>query len=239
MGPIWLPARSPMNDDSHALANFSGLVRLFPLPNVVLFPHVVQPLHVFEPRYRQLTADVLADDQLLALVLLRPGWEDDYEGRPPLYPVACLGRIIAHKRLADGRYIVLLRGLSRIRLGDEIDGEKLYRTVRAELMSDVPSLSLDEARQIRGRLSELVMARFSGPDDEKKHLQEMLEGEVAIGPLCDHLCYRFPLPLESKQQFLEEIDVGIRARRLLEMLEGLTETLTADPRKFPPDFSVN
>jgi uncharacterized protein len=228
-----------MTDDSHALANFSGLVRLFPLPNVVLFPHVVQPLHVFEPRYRQLTADTLAGDQLLAMALLRPGWEEDYEGRPALYLVACLGRIIAHKLLADGRYIILLRGLSRIRLGEEIEGENLYRAARAELMSDVPSLSLDDARQIRGRLGELVMARFSGPDDERKQLQEMLEGDVAIGPLCDHLCYRFPLPLESKQQFLEEIDVGVRARRLLEMLEGLTETLTAESRKFPPDFSVN
>jgi len=227
-----------MNDDSHVLANFSGLARLFPLPNVVLFPHVVQPLHVFEPRYRQLTADSLADDQLLAIALLRPGWEDDFEGRPLLYPMACLGRIVAHKRLADGRYIILLRGLSRIRLGEEIEHEKLYRTARAELLSDVPSLSLDEARQIRGRLSELVMARFSGPDEERVQLREMLEGEVGIGPLCDHLCYRFPFPLESKQAFLEEVDVGVRARRLLEMLEGLTESLTSD-RKFPPDFSVN
>ena len=228
-----------MNDDSHALANFSGLARLFPLPNVVLFPHVVQPLHVFEPRYRQLTADSLADDQMLAMALLRPGWEDDYEGRPPLYSVACLGRIITHKRLADGRFIILLRGLSRIRLGEEVESENSYRSAHAELLSDVPSLSLDEARQVRGRLSELVMARFSGPDEEKVQLREMLEGEVSIGPLCDHLCYRFPFPVEDKQQFLEEIDVGLRARRLLEMLEGLTETQAAESRKFPPDFSAN
>jgi Lon protease-like protein len=228
-----------MNDDSHALANFSGLARLFPLPNVVLFPHVVQPLHVFEPRYRKLTADTLADDQLLAMALLRPGWEDEYEGRPPLYPVACLGRIAAHKRLTDGRYIILLRGLSRIRLGEEIETEQIYRTTRAELLSDVPSLSLDEARQVRERLSELVMARFSGPDEDRVQLREMLEGEVSIGPLCDHLCYRFPFPLERKQQFLEEVDVGVRARQLLEMLDGLTETLATEPRKFPPDFSVN
>jgi Lon protease-like protein len=227
-----------MNDDHHALAHFSGVARLFPLPNVVLFPHVVQPLHVFEPRYRELTADVLADDQLLAMALLRPGWEEDYEGRPALYPVACLGRIIAHKQLADGRYIILLRGLSRIRLGEEVLGDNLYRSARAELLADVTSLSLDEARQVRERLSELVLARFSGPDEEKTQLREMLEGDVAIGPLCDHLCYRFPLPLESKQQFLEEIDVGVRARRLLETLEGLTESLTSE-RKFPPDFSVN
>jgi len=228
-----------MNDDQQALATFSGLARLFPLPNVVLFPHVIQPLHVFEPRYRQLTADALADDQLLAMALLRPGWEENYEGRPPLYSVACLGRITAHKQLADGRYIILLRGLSRIRLGEEIPSEKDYRLARAELLADVPSLSLDESRQVRQRLTELVMARFSGPDEEKTQLREMFEGEVAIGALCDHLCYRFPLPLEFKQEFLEEPDVGVRARRLLENLEAFAETQTAEARKFPPDFSVN
>src|SRR5437899_1693222 len=105
-----------MNDDQHALADFTGVARLFPLPNLVLFPHVVQPLHVFEPRYRQLTADALEGDRLIALALLRPGWEEEYEARPPLYPVACLGRITAHQKLDGGRYILLLRGLSRIRI---------------------------------------------------------------------------------------------------------------------------
>src|SRR4051812_1530562 len=102
-----------MNDDQHAPANFSGPARLLPLPNLVLFPHVVQPLHVFEPRYRQMTADALAGDRLIALVLLRPGWEAEYEDRPPVHPVACLGRIVADQQLPDGRYNLLVRGLAR------------------------------------------------------------------------------------------------------------------------------
>src|SRR5262249_61762735 len=105
--------------------------------------------------------------------------EDLYEASPPLYSVACLGRITAHKQRADGRYIILLRGLSRIRLGEEIPSDKDYRLARAELLADVPSLSLDESRQVRQRLTELVMARFSGPDEEKAQLREMFEGEVA------------------------------------------------------------
>src|SRR5205085_1976564 len=95
------------------LKQFSGMARLFPLPNVVLFPQVVQPLHIFEPRYREMTADALADDRLIAMALLQPGWEADYEGRPPIHPICCLGRIFAEKHLPDGRYNLLLRGLTR------------------------------------------------------------------------------------------------------------------------------
>src|SRR5204863_9636969 len=101
-----------MNDDSWVLQHFKGTARLFPLPNVVLFPHVVQPLHIFEPRYRQMTADALAGDQLIAPALLRPGWEGDYEGRPATYPVVCVGKIVSEQQLPDGRFNILLRGLS-------------------------------------------------------------------------------------------------------------------------------
>ena len=71
-----------MSDDLSPLTHFAGTARLFPLPNLVLFPHVMQPLHVFEPRYRQMTADALTGDRLIGLVLLKPGWEADYEGKP-------------------------------------------------------------------------------------------------------------------------------------------------------------
>src|SRR5262249_44277168 len=76
------------------LDDFTGVARLFPLPNFVLMPHVVKPLHVFEPRYRQLVSDALAGDQLIALVLLKPDWEGDYEGQPAIHDVACLARIL-------------------------------------------------------------------------------------------------------------------------------------------------
>src|SRR5947199_7503065 len=88
-----------------------GVIRLFPLPNLVLFPGAMQPLHIFEPRYRQMTADALAGDRLIAMALPQPGWEPHYLGKPALHPVACLGRILAEQELADGRYNILLRGL--------------------------------------------------------------------------------------------------------------------------------
>ena len=79
-----------------------GVIRLFPLPNLVLFPGAMQPLHIFEPCYRQMTADALVGDRLIALALPRPGWEADYVGKPALHPVACVGRILAEQRLDDG-----------------------------------------------------------------------------------------------------------------------------------------
>src|SRR5258705_10604409 len=100
-------------DNSPASIAATRPVRLFPLPNLVMFPHVVQPLHIFEPRYCDLLDDALAGDRLIAMVLLEPGWESNYEGRPALAPVACLGKGVAHERLPTGRHNILLRGLRR------------------------------------------------------------------------------------------------------------------------------
>src|SRR5580700_1949382 len=113
-----------MSQSTSALEGFSCTARLFPLPNLVLFPHVVQPLHVFEPRYRQLTADALAGDRLIVMALLRPGWEPGDDGQPPLFSVACLGQIVAHKELEDERSILLLRGVSRVRILEEIPTDR-------------------------------------------------------------------------------------------------------------------
>jgi Lon protease-like protein len=230
-----------MNDDQHALANFTGTARLFPLPNLVLFPHVVQPLHVFEPRYRQMTADALAGDRLIALVLLKPGWEDEYDGRPAACPVACLGRIVADQLLADGRYNLLVRGLARMRLLGEVPDDKPYRTARGELLIDGPLPALAEAKALRKEMAGKVLPRFAAgaPRDQ---LRDLFQGELPLGALCDILGFALPFPVEHKQAMLEQLDVSRRAGRLLTLLDALVPTpgATIDPdRKFPPDFSAN
>src|SRR5262249_60321048 len=97
----------------------SDLLPLFPLPNVLLFPTVFLPLHIFEPRYREMVADALAADRMLGMALLRPGWDRDYEGRPPIYPIGCSGVMTHVERLGDGRYNIGLRGLERVRIVGE------------------------------------------------------------------------------------------------------------------------
>src|SRR4051794_43477 len=230
-----------MNDDQHALANFTGTARLFPLPNLVLFPPVAQPLPVFEPRYRQMTADALAGDRLVAPVLLRPGWEAEYDARPAVHPVACLGRIVADQKLADGRYNLLVRGLARLRLHGEVPDTRPYRTARGELLTDGPLPSVAEAKALRKDLAGKVLPRFAaGPPRDQ--LRELFRGELSLGALCDILGFALPFPVEHKQALLEQLDVTRRAGRLLTLLDALVPTPAADPdpdRKVPPDFSAN
>src|SRR5690349_9137631 len=105
-----MSSQEPVIDD---LSGFSGIAPLFPLPNVVLFPHLSLPLHIFEPRYRQMTADVLEGDRLLALAQFKPGWETNYEGRPDIHEMVCLAKVVADERLPSGRYNLVVRGLHR------------------------------------------------------------------------------------------------------------------------------
>jgi uncharacterized protein len=225
-----------MSDEASLPSGFAGTVRLFPLPNVVLFPQVVAPLHIFEERYRRMTADALARDRLITLVLLRPGWEADYEGRPPVHEVACVGRIVTEQRLDDGRYNLLLRGLSRVRLVGEVKTRKPYRLARVELLTEpasvVPQISSDQRADLTARLAAWLAKLGQVPDQVAK----LLEGDLGVGPLADILAFALPLDLEFKQELLEELVPDRRLRRLVEHLE---KNEPPPPRKFPPDFSRN
>ena len=117
-------------------STFSGVVRLFPLPNLVLYPHVMQPLHIFEERYREMLEDALAGDQLITMAVLEPGWETDYDSRPPVSEFACLGKVVAHHRLEDGRSNVLLLGVQRVQIVKELDPLRSFRQARVELVED-------------------------------------------------------------------------------------------------------
>lgn len=223
-------------NDSTTLESFNGIARLFPLPNLVLFPQVIQGLHIFETRYRQLMADALADDQLLALAVLKPGWERDYEGQPPIDSVACLCRVNWHEKLPDGRYNLRVRGLSRIRILEEIPSARLYRLARVELMPDAGDLLAETAAALRQALASEVLSRFTDDEAAHRQLNELFTGEMALGQICDVLAYVLPFSLEIKQLLLGEV----RAERRAEVImDGLRASAARTNRKFPPDFSVN
>src|SRR5438874_2962379 len=124
------------SDDNSTASVAAGAVRLFPLPNLVMFPHVMQPLHVFEPRYCDLLDDALAGDRLIAMVLLEPGWERDYDARPAIAPVACLGKVVAHERLPTGRHNILLRGLGRAAIQRELPPRRPFREPVVDRLED-------------------------------------------------------------------------------------------------------
>lgn len=207
-----------------------GTVRLFPLPNLVLFPHVVQPLHVFEPRYRQLVADSLAGDREFALALLRPGDHD--QKRPPLFPTVCLGRIHNEEMLLDGRSNLLLHGRRRARLLEELPSERLYRVARVRWLDDVPVETPVTERALTRTLARSIK-RWLDRQETAATVEQLLRSDLPLGTICDVLAYALPFALEEKQELLDEPAVEGRVRRLLALLEP------QPVRRFPPAFSLN
>ncbi len=220
---------------------FSGLARLFPLPNLVLYPHVMQPLHIFEERYREMLEDALAGDKLIATCMLAPGWEADYESRPPVAEYACLGKVVAHRRLPDGRYNVLLMGVGRVRIVRELDPLRSFRQARVELVDD----SYDFASSGEGkRMQEELIAAFRKQlpcaCQLPEQLEDMLSCKLPLGLLTDLAAYSLPLETSVKQELLGECRVSKRAEILLAQVRNLVAAAAVSaPRKFPQTFSDN
>jgi uncharacterized protein len=229
-----------MSGAAEGLSGFGGTVRLFPLPNLVLFPHVIQPLHVFEPRYRQLMEDALQTDRLMAIALLMPGWEEDYHKRPPIHSVVCMGRIFKEERLDDGRFNLLLQGLCRARVLEEIETGKLYRTARVEVLPEVPPAA-EREQKLRQMLGDQMSRWFAAHSVALDQMNKLLESNLSSGSLCDIFTFALPLDPQIKQTLLQEAQVEERVLQLVTYLATSEETDApkATNRKFPPDFSPN
>ncbi len=223
-----------MMADSTASPKVENFARLFPLPNLVLYPQIVQGLHIFEPRYRELMADTLAGDMHFALVLLQPDWENDYDECPPIQEIACLGKVVAHDQMNDGRYNLQLRGITRIRILEELDDDKPYRTARYEPLHDIVPAQMSTLSALRKEVATAILARFPEGGTTHKQIEELIHSDTPLGPLCDIFAYSLPLPLELKQQLLAECDVAARATQLAAALR-----LPQPGRRFPPEFSAN
>ena len=153
------------------------LLPLFPLPNVVFFPGVPLPLHIFEPRYRAMVADALEADRRIVMVLLKAGFEADYEGRPPIFPIGCSGVIVHSAKLEDGRFNIMLNGLERVRVVEE-NHDRAYRRAVVEALADPPLEAAEEkaVRELRRRLEQLAGLGDERPypaDSATAQLREM------------------------------------------------------------------
>ena len=219
------------------------IVPLFPLPNVVLFPRAVLPLHVFEERYRRMTADVLAGGEdggspRIAMALLRPGWESVYNGRPTLEVAVCVGTIVAHERLADGRYNVLLRGDLRGRIVREVD-DGPYRSAEVAAI-DEPTVLEDDLAAERRRLRSLFAAGgrlATSPAGRKFH--ELLASHVPTSDVADLLAFHLLDDVPAKQQLLAEPDPRQRVRRVLALLGGRSHPVAPTASDGRVDVNMN
>jgi uncharacterized protein len=228
---------------------FEREIALFPLPNCVLFPGVVQPLHIFEPRYRAMMRDVVAGESLLAMALLKPGWEQRYYGMPAIYPRLCVGRVVAHEQLPDGKYNLLLQGLVRAEVISESRREGEWGVYRLGTLRPTHEAGLSDAHETLQRqvlrqmfektaLRELTVApALSSLFDEPK------EGEptAPVARLIDAIAFSLVQDVEAKQRILEEDNLAIRGELLLRQMAALAERLGNVPRKpgWPPEMSDN
>jgi ATP-dependent Lon protease len=217
---------------------FSGQARVFPLPNMVMFPHVMQALHIFEPRYLAMFEEALQDDRLIALGLLAPGWEQHYEDRPRLQPAACLCRIATHQRTPQGTYNVLLLGVRRLRLIRELPATKPFRVVESEIVEDRED---DTAGGMAAGLQQQLLAVFKRAmpkiPQAYEQLDQLLGSQITLGMLTDIVAYTIDLDLDTKLRLLSECDVIARVKLLMNAIESRGSAVTG--RVFPPAFSVN
>ncbi len=197
------------------------MLPLFPPPNVVLFPGVFLPLYIFEARYRAMTEDALAGDRMIGMVLLKPGFDAEYEGRPPIYPVGCMGLITHAERLPDGRFNLVLQGVERFRVTGE-DESRVYRLGRVErLGGDIPSAAdAMTLRALRDRIEQLVVPLVERAGGELSVPPSMSDADV-VHALAQYL----DLAALEKQALLECDTLVARATALSDLLEMNAMTL--------------
>ncbi len=219
-----------------------GTVPVFPLPNAVFFPHTLIPLHIFEPRYREMVADAIAGERRIAMALLRDGWESDYEGRPPIHPVGCLGRISREERLPNGRWNIVLLGLARVRFLQE-NGDQPYRIAGYEVVQDASSPLDPQAREVkRRRLVELFLRLTDRQGAPADALIEAFRKIEPLGALADLVASALPLDVPAKQRLLEEPDPLARFETLLDFLERQGASPVPARRRrlpYPPPQNLN
>lgn len=221
----------PMRETAFDPSALSSLP-IFPLPNCVLLPGGLLPLHVFEPRYRELTRDCLAGHQLMGVARLRPGYEPAYYGRPPVYERCGIGRIICSEELPDGRFALLLRGIARAEIARELPPERTYRQVEARVLADAPcdpTHARDQHRKLItlcDRLAEVI-------DQGGAQLRDLARAFESPGACADAIAAALIMDADARQLLLEACDPLVRLQRTLGHISHLLCELA------PCDGSVN
>ena len=213
--PSVLSAQSAGTDNPPVLAGLPATIPIFPLPEATLFPNASHTFNIYEPRYRAMVADALKGDRIIGMVMLQPGHEAEYEGRPPIFSIGCAGMITDYEELPDGRFNIVLGGLVKFRVTGE-DASRAYRLARVavvpEAMDAKETLALG---QVRERLEALLSA---------------LSGRLGIGrpppglpdeQVVDELSQYLPIEPVARQHLLEQDDPLARAMALIDLLEKM------------------
>jgi Lon protease-like protein len=193
---------------------------IFPLPDVVLFPGMALPLHVFEPRYVEMTRDVVAGSRMMAIVRLLPGFEADYHGRPPIHPVATAGEVIACQELPGERLAIVIRGTDRISIERELPPARSYRQVVAHAL---PDQAVDEEATATARAELIAMCEgLAGRlGDDGAALRQIFNRAGTTPALTLGLAASLVHDPDSRQVLLEERDPAARLELLVDHVSEL------------------
>jgi len=198
---------------------FPSVIPIFPLPNAVLFPGVPLPLHIFEPRYREMVRDVeRGADKLIGMVLLRGEWRKEYYAAPEIFSVGCAGKMVNVEPLADGRYNVLLHGAREFVIVGERPGHA-YREAEVQWR---PADSAGVRPELRNRVHALTHRYLE--DREPTLVTRLLaDGSLSDELLINFLCYALEFAPLEKQALLESPDLSARGARLCDVVQFALE----------------
>lgn len=238
-----------LEDVSKLPDGFDGQVRLFPLPNLVVFPHAMQPLHLFEPRYVQMLKESLSGDGLIAMATLTPvAGASLTSERPPISSNVCIGRILTHSEVEEDRHNILLVGIRRAKLIAEIDQGKPYRLGQVQVIEDEEVPLLDgKADVLKKQLLDAFGSVMPVEKSTQQNLHKLMSDQMGLAPITDIVSYTLPFAIEDKLSLLAESDVAARAELLINRLNSgavdFQGNLASDPeptgQQFPPPFSTN
>ena len=216
------PSATPPGGDDEVLdpAALEALP-IFPLANCVLLPGGLLPLHVFEPRYRELARDCLRGHRALAIARLRPGFEPDYHGRPPVCTRAGVGTILASEELADGRFMLVLRGVGRIEIDHELAPTRAYRQVRARLLEDRVLADPDHIAAPYRQLIQLCDHLAGVLDQGGEQLRDLVRRTARPGACADAVAAAIVHDPDERQRLLETLCPCERVTRTIALVGAL------------------
>lgn len=207
-------------DSERTLSAILGQIPVFALPETVLFPGVVLPLHIFEQRYRDMVADALASHRCIVIAMVKPGTE--WLARPPLCDVACVGRIIHSEKLDNGRYNILVQGLDRVRLLDEVPSSRSYRCFQAEIIPRPNDEAVLAAHAELAQLQSCVCTLGAAVADSDQELVEVLRATSDPIELTDILSAVLVSEPARQQGLLAATDLRLR---LMQLMDNMAEVI--------------
>lgn len=228
-----------MSGETSIQVNFGRPMPLFPLDSVTLLPQQIAPFHIFEPRYRQMIDAALdSSGQIAMAVFAGPRWKQEYHGRPPLKPAVCVGQIVEHEKLGDGRYNVLMQGVCRAKIVSELPASesRLYRMAMLEPFG-LETEETEDLADLRRRLSESLA---EGPLAQMKVAKPMLDflrnSEIPTAALLEVISFTILTDSALRYKLLAEASLRRRADLIERELHGLEGLIRRAARQRPQDW---